>query len=1326
MIGPSFRLERYVPNLVRATLAVDAHALDAPRFVRVEGALLFADITGFTGLAERLATRGPDGAERLTEVLDACFHELVAIVVAHGGDVLKFAGDALLALWTVPGGDDGGGLAEAVSRAATCALSFQAALHERAVGGEDRLSLRVNVAAGPLCLSGVGGLAGRRELALWGDTLTQLQEARRHTLPGEVVLSHAARAWLGDDARVEPSHGTGWRLVALSRPLPPSPLVHASVDDQLAASLLPFVPASVLNRLHERQLKWLGELRAVTVLFVRAPPTAGSDEAVAARLQELASVVQAAVLRFDGTLNKASVDEKGIMLFAAWGLPPHVHEDDPTRAARAALAVRQALAERGLGGAIGMASGLIYAGVIGSDARAEYTGIGDAVNLAARLTEAAEDDITTDGETARLAGRELVFTAHGTFAAKGKARPIPIFRPTGAEPARGRPGAEIVGREPQRKAIRELVSGLSAGRGGEVIVLEGMAGLGKSRLVAEAVEAAQAEGCAVWVAEPDSVETSTAYFAWRSVFAQALGLRGTASPEACRQRVTTWLERRPELAERQTLLNVVLPVALPERALTAQMTGEVRAENTNAALVTMLGDLAGGRPVLLVVEDGHWLDDESRLFLRRVLRDVPGLSLLFATRPVDPPPPEYRLLVESAGPRAFRLEAMSEPESAMLVARRLGVPAIPDAASALIFARAEGNPFFTEEMAFALRDAGVLRIVDGACRLQATPAEIAALRLPDTVHGFVTSRVDRLDPRQQLSLKVASVVGHVFALSILRGIHPVAPEASELVAELDPLVERELLRAISLPASPPSDREYGFKHNITHEAVYSLMLFAQRRELHRHAAEWIEARFAADLGPHLPLLAHHWSRAEDGPKAVEFLTRAGLQALDRFANKAAVGFLTQARAEAERHRVVIDPAKRAEWSRGLAHAWYGDGQLAACAEEAATGLSLLGWPVPSSTLGRALALGRELAIRAFQAFFPSAARVEPALAEPRLRAVRLQTRLSEFFLFRQDVLGLLYSGVRELNLAEPAGPSGELGRAYGTMSAILGTVPLVGLAEACVRQAEHSARHCEPIDRAFILTRCAVYGIYGAQWGRCRQWLEEATETSRRLSDDKTLQDAMTILLLLDHYEGRFDAALPKYDAFLEFATRQELDQGLHWSLLGKGMNLVRLGRTAEAAPLLARASAWADQAASPPEQIWAHGMKALCHLGNGELDAARVEADATLQRVEAAPPTAYWTQQSTAALCETYQALARRAASETERSEMRERFRRAVQGMQRFARVFPFGGAHAAYWQGAFAEDGGRTGTARRRYGEARGIARHFNQPYEEGLAEAALLRLA
>lgn len=860
--------------------------------MRVEGALLFADITGFTGLAERLATRGPDGAERLTEVLDACFHELVAMVVAHGGDVLKFAGDALLAVWTVPAAASGVGLTEAVSRAATCALSFQAALHERVVGGDDRLSLRVNVAAGPLCLSGVGGLAGRRELALLGDTLAQLKEARCHTLPGEVVLSHAARGCLGEHALVEPSAETGWRLVAVSRPLPPTPLAHAAVDDELAAALLRFVPASVLNRLHERQLNWLGELRAVTVLFVRAPPAVGPDEAVAARLQELASVVQAAVLRFDGTLNKASVDETGIMLFAAWGLPPHVHEDDPTRAARAALAARQALAERGLSGAIGMASGLIYAGVIGSDARAEYTGIGDAVNLAARLTEAAEGEITTDGETARLAGRELVFSALGQFAAKGKARPIPTFRPTGAEAHRGRPGAEIVGRAPQRQAIRELVSALSAGRGGEVVVLEALAGLGKSRLVAEAVEAAQTEGCAVWVAEADSVETCTAYFAWRSVFAQALGLRGTASPEACRQRVTTWLERRPDLAERQTLLNVVLPVALPERALTAQMTGEVRAENTNAALVSMLGDLAGGRPVLLVVEDGHWLDDESRLLLRRVLRDVPGLSLLFATRPVDPPPPEYRLLLESAGPRALRLEALSEPESATLVARRLGVPAIPDAASALIFPRAEGNPFFTEEMALA----------------------------------------------------------------------------------------------------------------------------------------------------------------------------------------------------------------------------------------------------------------------------------------------------------------------------------------------------------------------------------------------------------------------------------------------FLEFATRQELDQGVHWSLLGKGMNLVRLGRTAEAAPLLARATAWADEAASAPEQIWAHGMKALCHLGNGELDAARVEADATLQRVEAAPPTAYWTQQSTAALCETYRALARRADSEAERAEMRDRFRRAVQGMRRFARVFPFGGAHAAYWQGAFAEDGGRPSAARRQYDEARRIARRFNQRYEEGLAEAAL----
>lgn len=593
-------IERYLPEVLRNRLGADAASITAPAFISLRGSLLFADISGFTQLAERLAARGPSGAEELTAFLDSCFGELVAIVHAHGGDVLKFAGDALLALWQVETDES-----DAARRAIACALAVQATLHQRPMRDDVRLSLRVTLGAGEVCLSSVGGVLGRRELLVWGDPLRQLAEARVGTAPGDV--SAASEVWdLVRDVAVGTSiSASSTRVSKLREERAPRPLQIGPARPDAEAAHLAHIPGAILGRVKDAETRWLGELRRITVMFAKFPsPEAGTSAAlVVGRAQSVMAALQTAVYRFEGSVNKISVDEKGIMLLAAWGLPPDSHEDDPARAVRAALAVQTDLRQRELSCSIGIATGNVYCGIIGTPARAEYTVIGDAVNLAARLMDAANASIWCDPTTVQHAAREVTFEPLAPFAAKGKAKLIAVHRPIEVTAARAASGTKLVGREREREAIAALLSSVTETREGGVLVFEGPAGLGKSRLVAHACERAAAGAIPVLIGGGSSVERGTPYFAWRALFTEYFGISPRDTTAERHQRIWERFADDPDRLARAPLLNAVLATNLPETEFTAQMTGEVRADNTHTLLVGLLAITAEMGPLLVILED---------------------------------------------------------------------------------------------------------------------------------------------------------------------------------------------------------------------------------------------------------------------------------------------------------------------------------------------------------------------------------------------------------------------------------------------------------------------------------------------------------------------------------------------------------------------------------------------------------------------------------------------------------------------------------------------------------------------------------------------------
>jgi class 3 adenylate cyclase len=901
-----------------------------PAVERLSGAVLYADVSGFTSLTESLAQDGADGPERLTRLLNACFGQLIGLIEAEGGEIVKFGGDALTAVFHA---DES--LAYSVRRAVQAANAMQTAMTcfpSQVEDGYPYLRIKIGIGAGQLVALQVGGTAGRWEYVVAGEALSQAVEAEGKAGRDEVVLSPEAQ------------------LVQYPSRLLPRPLVHrarGAVQDTGAviAALSCYVPRPILGWLDGRLHDWLAILHPMSVLFVSVPGVDYGQPGVLERLHALVRRIQRVVYRYQGEIGRLWVGDKGTALLVLLGAPPLVHEDDPMRAVRCALDLQSAVSSQhdtGSGVFVGVATGHVFAGPVGGATRREYTVMGDAVNLAARLMqEAGSRRILCDYETYRICRDWGVFETLSPMRVKGKAGLVRAYRPVGQaagnETAGGLTGLRrrpvwgeslLVGR---RAEVDRLATALDAVVTGQsrTLIIEGEAGIGKSRLVAELTRLAREAGLTWLIGAGRNVELQTPYLAWHGILSYYFGLDESRKSAA---QGTVWSGRSSEaLAERQTsvrnvvaelaparlvdlpLLNDVLDLGLPETAATSGLVPLERRQRLVSLLVVLLQTWARERPLILVLEDAQWLDSLSWELTVQVAQALsstgpvtgkaslhsPSLLLVVVTRPSSRPGAEsgyLRALKEMEGSETLSLAPIHSEEIIRLIAARLGMEPtdLPEPVSDLVCQRSEGNPFFAEELILALREQGWIRIEPAVpdsdtqrrrCVIERDLARAGEM-LPKTIHGVILTRVDGLPPERQLTLKVAAVIGRTFPYSLLRhALRKCIPLSDdELGYHLD-LLATEGLTPLFIPEP---DRTYGFKHAITREVVYQTLLYDQRRTLHRTVAEVLEQEPAERIRERVGLLAYHWERADQPLRAARYLVRAGEQFRAAHANEEAL------------------------------------------------------------------------------------------------------------------------------------------------------------------------------------------------------------------------------------------------------------------------------------------------------------------------------------------------------------------------------------------------------------------------------------------------------
>ncbi len=852
--GPAVQLLEHIPHVVSLGGVDGGPPVQTPHRESVFCTVLFADLSGFTACADALA-RSEQRPDAIGHVLNAHLRPLVDICESHGGDVVKFAGDALLVCW--PTTEDGLDVRTTILAASSCGLAMQDAIAEisQATPGQ-ALQLRVGVAAGPVRILHLGTSSTRRVLLMSGDGIDRATLSGAQSEPGEVSIGRLASQLVGEELQV--------RLVGSKT------VVEAVVPlDAFELPTLPerswhpdfgaYLTAAVLENPAFQNRRWVTETRVVTAMFIHlAEVTVGSDPV---HLDELVRTTHAAIRSHGGVTNKVSVDEKGATLLAVFGLPPRVHEDDASRACRAALAIHGALHRAGEVVSIGLATGRAFCGEIGGEHRREYTVIGDTVNTAARLMIAGRGMVSTDRQTESQAREVMEFETLPSVQLKGKSKPIQRYRPVGMKQRSTTPAfARPIGRDPHlMRVVQAAQHVVQQGRAWTELVV-GPAGIGKSALAEAVGLELQRYGVRILRTHADGLHSALPGTPLRSLLA---ALYGTGPTPGELQQVRTALhEAAGAEAALLGLVEDLLPV--PVGAPPSAPGGNHDA--TRADLLTQLLERGIARtPTAFIVEDVHWLDALSlQVFRRLAARRVPLVLFLTARPPPDASESVWSALHQITRPVA--VSPLTRKQTGKLLARRLNVQRLPRELADMVYARSAGNPLFIIHLADHLKATGAVVTAGSSVRIQSNQMVRWQAGLPVTIEALLLSRVDRLQSRAQFTLKVASVFGERFTLEGLQAAHPLHRSREELQADLTELEGQEVV------AQTAKKGTWRFRHILIRDAVYEILPSHQRQGLHRAAAQHLLQTTPPpwfDIGAH----AH---RAGDDTRALEAFSRAAL------------------------------------------------------------------------------------------------------------------------------------------------------------------------------------------------------------------------------------------------------------------------------------------------------------------------------------------------------------------------------------------------------------------------------------------------------------------
>jgi class 3 adenylate cyclase/tetratricopeptide (TPR) repeat protein len=1249
-------------------------ALPLPAVEYFDGAFLVVDVSGFTRIASRLSRQGGTGVERISEILTDFFTKLVADIETEGGIVFGFEGDALLAAWR----RDVDPLPIPLLRCCGCALLIKERFKEWRADGQ-ALQMRMSIGAGRIELMHLGDDARRCYLLATGEAVAQATALLPRTDADEILIS--SEAWpLVQESCGADSHEDGTiRLVKIHVDQPPR-CAPKNTPNAPLRDLSNYLPRALRAALSSSLPDWVGELRIVTIGFFKISfgQTAWSST-------DINRVVLAAEQKIDdhgGEVLEIANNAHELELLCVFGLPSETRENIGQRAILAAMEISAELGLEKLNVSTGIATGRVFCGPVGPKHRRQYSVVGAPVYLASRISSVAAGRILIDEATVTRASRSFRFDGPWPLHLAGIRDSVNGFVPLGAADTPERLSSQqFINRDREIGALQRLLQQTASGST-EVMLIDGEPGIGKTALVSFFAEKCVQAGVEIWEGACDALDQVTPYLVWRGIILQCLKLDASARKASeVIATVKQALSKDKDLGNLAPLLNDVLDLRLPENLLTSNMVRDVRAENLKRLLLAIITKWLSRQQNLVILEDIQWADESSARLLVQLIQSSSRALIIATCRHAHDAQPLVQMFSDKAiSYRRLSLQRLSKKHAVDLACKRLNRKQVSDWFGQLIMDTTDGNPLFVDEICHVINQEKT------SAPAGDDPIERnEAAKLPKALETAVLSRIDHLPMDDQLTAKLASVIGLTFRVDLLKTM---APKNLDVDSSIRRMLTHQLFKASSGAVG-----ELAFRHQIIRDLVYASLLTKQRRESHTALARLFEADSSSADSVRLPLILHHWRSADDPQKMVMYLDQVAALRLRQFDNTTAIKLLNECLALSREHGIELDNEKRAVCHLLLGEAYIGSGRMAGARKSYEIGLSLLGQALPKSAAGLMTSLFWQGLGQCLRRLIGETFAETPASTSKRKgswqrfhMAAQAYEDLTRIYYLAGEKIRMLHATLKATNLAEGLHEcTPALAINYATLGAICGVIPLRRQAEHYLsRASELGELYNEPNVSSIVHLTKGLYRTSIADWAQAKAHFVAGLEVTRAAGDKRRWCELAVSLeticgpWLLTPAFSDLQAWSSLLDEMYQIGRDREDFHVLGWAVLGSLRGNRILGKISQTKKWFKEIEELLQHQASELELI--HRVEGCAHLASMEFAQGNTGAgDEWLRRCNEllADLNPGMKVRTLAALSFLFDAcLERRALTRSGKDEFRELefASRTLSKLKRFARIYPVG----------------------------------------------------
>jgi class 3 adenylate cyclase/tetratricopeptide (TPR) repeat protein len=938
--------------------------------------------------------------------------------------------------------------------------------------------------------------------------------------------------------------------------------------DEKIAKIQRYLPEGLTEKVLSQKDKIEGERKQVTVMFCDMEgftplvETLGPEAAYSV-MDQVYEILIHQVHDFEGTVNEMTGD--GIMaLFGA----PIALEDAPQRALRSGLAIHREIAKFNEQKAgtdpikmrIGIHTGPVVVGTLGNDLRVEFKAVGDTVNLASRMEGFAEPDTTyvTD-DTFKLTKGLFRFEPLGERKVKGKTSAVSVYKLLSSKEDVQRPRlglersiySEMVGRDKELDQL-ELQAQKAVDGAGSIVNIMGEAGIGKSRLVAELKKCDVIKKVALFEGRAISTGRNLSFHPIIDLFKQWAQIGEDDSGTAAFRKLETAIKRvYPEemhevLPFVATLMGMKLSGRYAERVkgIEGEALEKLIMKNVRA-LLTKATEL---NPLVIVTEDLHWADTSSIELMESLFRLAETQRILFVNvfRPGSKETGDR--IVETIRENFNKyyveigIQPLDERMSETLINNMLQIKGLQHAVIDQIVARADGNPFFIEEVVRSFIDEGAVVLKGGGFEVT---EKIDQMVIPHTISDVLMARIDRLDEKTRDLVKVASVIGRSFFYRILK-------EMTKTIEDIDNrlsyLQEIQLFRE----RKRMEEVEYLFKHALAQEAAYESILLHIRQELHLKVADAIEKVFKERLHEFYGMLAYHYSQGENLDKAEEYMIKAGEEAMGSSASREALHYYQEALSlYLKKFGDTADPEKLAMLEKNIANALFNKGEFEDALDYFDSALRRWGIKLPRNKILMLTKLLFDLLVVTLKLYFPS----------KKSRQVPTQKERDIFNLSRKKCMALAILNPMRM-VAEVIGDIkrilkfdlGSIESGYDTLLSGVGIFAATGLSyrmsNRFLNYGERSIDKNNPRELFQLTFHRDIHDYYSGRWDNIRDYDESLVDKNLKVGLFWEVSYYIFIHSELRTYKGAFNDIYPLLDKLSKIYHDYEYKQARQYQLI--------------------------------------------------------------------------------------------------------------------------------------------------------------------------------